>query len=147
MAIDLVPYLKANGFLRIDHPPHLWQVDVDDVALVRMMGEMIAAALFRGAVLGDVYLRANNVSADDDPNGAHYPGSAPSGDFVALTLESTGDWRPEVACKPILKAPGAAPLLVNLDLDTAAAAARVAFAYTRSDGATGSVTMFLPTAR
>jgi hypothetical protein len=31
MAIDLVPYLKANGFLRIDHPPHLWQVDVDDV--------------------------------------------------------------------------------------------------------------------
>ena len=147
MGIDLVPYLKANGFLRIDYPPHLWQVDVDDVALVRMTGEMIAAALARGAMLGDVYLRANNVSADDDPDGEHFPGSAPSGDFVALTLESTGDWRPEVACKPILKAPGDAPVLVNLDLDAAATAAKVAFAYTRSDGATGSVTMFLPRAR
>jgi hypothetical protein len=144
MAIDLVPYLNANGFLRIDYPPQLWRVEVDDVALVRMMGEMIAAALARGAALGDVYMRANNVEADDDPDAELHPRSVPPGQFVALTVESTGDWRPEVACKPSQKALGDAPLLVNPDLDAAATAAGVVFAYTRSDGDTGSVTMLLP---
>jgi nucleoside phosphorylase len=147
MTIDLVPYLKANGFLRLDYPPRLWQVDVDDVALVRMMGAMIAAALARGAALGDVYMRANNVEADVDADDEQHPGSVPPGHFVALTVESTGDWRPEVACRPSRKVAGDASLLVNPDLDAAATAAGVEFAYTRSDGETGSVTMFLPAAR
>ncbi len=43
--MDLGPLLNAHAYLRVERPPELWEADVDDVPLVRVLGEMIATAL------------------------------------------------------------------------------------------------------
>lgn len=142
--------LNAHAYLRVEQPPELWEADVDDVALVRMLGEMIAAALARGTVLDDVVVRVNNVTVDppggpdrdDEEDGCEPPAVPAPGDYVALTVLGEGDWRPEVLWGPGATNDGSP--LVNADLDAAARAAGVPFAYTRSSGAGGSVTVFLP---
>jgi hypothetical protein len=141
--MDLGPLLNAHAYLRVERPPELWAAAVDDVALVRVLGEMIAAALVRGAELGEVVLRVNNVTVEaPDPSegdcGLDGGGPAP-GDYVALSILGRGDWRPEVLWGPET----AGPTLVNADLDQAARAAGIPFAYTRSEGDGGSVTVFL----
>lgn len=149
-AMDLGPLLTAHAYLRVERPPELWGVAVDDAALVPVVGEMIAAALGRGSDLGEIVLRVNNVAVEaPEPDRSEGPtledddetdgGPAP-GDYVALSILGRGDWRPEVLWRP-----GAAggPPLVNVELDQAARAAGIPFAYTRSDRDGGSVTVFL----
>jgi hypothetical protein len=68
--MDLGPLLNAHAFLRVERPPVLWEVDLDDEPLVRTIGEMIAAALTRGTDLADVVMQASNITfesgADSD---------------------------------------------------------------------------------
>ena len=84
--MDLGPVLRAHSYLRVERPPVLWPAAVDDVALIRLLGETIAFALGRGTALGDVLLRANNVAVEHD--------DAPiaPGDHVTLTIGGVGDW-------------------------------------------------------
>ena len=145
VAMDLAPLLRAHGYLRVERPPELWEADVDDVLLVRALGEMIAAALVRGTELGDVLLRASNVTveADDPTEGDDDKAAVPAaGDYVALSVVGrAGDWRPEMAWTPGGERGDAS--LLSADLETAVRAGGVPFAYTRSSGEGGSVTVFL----
>jgi|SRR5688572_2101238 len=146
--MDLGPLLNAHAYLRVERPLELWAAAVDDFALVRVLGEMIAAALGRGAELGEVVLRVNNVTVGagdpsardgegdgDDPAGAPVPG-----DYVALSILGWGDWHPEMLWRPEA---GGGAVLLNSHLDEAARAAGIPFAYSRSEGDGGSVTVFL----
>jgi hypothetical protein len=133
--VELGPLLRAHGFLQVERPPELWDVDADDELLIRMLGEMIAAALVRGTELGDVVLRADNVTATEADD------ALPVGDYVALSIEGSGDWAPEVVWRPD---DPFAPVLVGADLDAAARAAGVPWAYTGAFATDGSVTVLLP---
>jgi hypothetical protein len=135
--VDLGPVLRAHSYLRVERPSELWPLEVDDVVLIRLLGETIAFALGRGTQLGDVLLRANNVTVEHD--------DAPiaAGDHVTLTIGGAGDWSPEVSWRPD---DPEAPILVNDDVTAAARAAGVRWAYTRAFGDHGSVTVFFPRA-
>jgi hypothetical protein len=73
--MDLTPLLRAHGYLRVERPPELWEAEIDDVLLVRAIGEMIAAALARGTELGDVVLRASNVTVQSEDSSEGEGGS------------------------------------------------------------------------
>jgi hypothetical protein len=130
--MDLGPVLRAHSYLRVERPFTLWPAAVDDVALLRLLGEAIACSLGRGTELGDVLLRASNVTVehDDAPIGA--------GDYVALTVGGAGDWSPEISWTP-----GEPAELVVLTPEVTAAArvAGVRWAYTRAFDDRGSVTV------
>src|SRR6266545_6482442 len=117
--MDLGPLLNAHAYLRVERPPELWEADVDDVALVRALGEMIVAALVRGTVLTDVVLRANNVTVEP-PGDDETPAMPAPGDYVALSIIGRGDWRPEILWRPEARGGADPPQLVNADLDAAA---------------------------
>jgi hypothetical protein len=53
--VDLGPYLRAHSYLRVERPFTLWDADVEDVALIRLTGEMLAAALARGTRTAGVH--------------------------------------------------------------------------------------------
>jgi hypothetical protein len=110
--VDLVPYLRAHSFLRVEWPPALWDADCDDELLIRLTGELIAAALARGNELDAVGLRANNVVVTD-------AGVPAPGEYVALTVDGAGDWGSEITWNPRAER---APTLVNPDVDAAARA-------------------------
>jgi len=135
--MELGPYLNAHAFLRVERPPTLWEADADDEPLLRMLGEMIAAGLARGAELSAIVLRANNVTVESDEE--ERPPAV--GDYVVLSVLAEGDWLPECVWSP--NAAGGATL-VNADLDAAARGAGVRYAYTRQENDIGSVTVFLP---
>ena len=136
--MELGPYLNAHAFLRVERPPERWEADADDEPVLRMVGEMIAAALARGAELSAIVLRANNVTVESEEDDR--PPAV--GDYVVLSVLAEGDWMPESVWAP---ARGAA--LVNADLDAAARGAGVRYAYTRQESQIGSVTVFLPRLR
>ena len=108
--VDLRPYLRAHGYLRVEQPPELWDADCDDELLIRLTGELLATALSRGTDLPDVVLRASNVVVSED-------GVPAPGDYVALTVAGVGDWGPERTWDPATAPPGS---LLNPDVDTAA---------------------------
>jgi hypothetical protein len=134
--VDLHAILVAHPYLRVERPPLLWEPDADDESFVRLLGEMIAAGLVRnGGELASVTLNVSNVTVAPD---AADP--LPAGDFVAITIKSSGDWSPELARRPT--ATGHPPL-VNADLEAAALRAEATYAYTRMLGPDeGSVTVF-----
>jgi hypothetical protein len=133
--VDLRPYLRAHGYLRVEQPPTLWEADCDDELLIRLTGELIASALARGTDLPDVLLRASNVVIDP---GVEVP---EPGDYVALTVEGVGDWGPEMLWDPAAAAGGT---LLNRDVDAAARAVGICWGYTRTGDGHGSVTVLLP---
>ena len=135
--MELGPYLNAHAFLRVERPPTLWEADADDEPVLRMLGEMLAAALARGAELSAIVLRANNVTVESEEE-EHPPAV---GDYVVLSVLAEGDWLPECVWAPTAAAGGT---LVNADLDAAARGAGVRYAYTRQENDIGSVTVFLP---
>jgi hypothetical protein len=105
--------------------------------VIRLLGEMIAAALSRGTPLTEVALNVSNVTVEVDDSEAELTQQPPVGDFVALTIAGGGDWRPELRWWPDHALPSP---LVSEDLDLAARAAGVRFGYTRAVGGEGSVT-------
>jgi hypothetical protein len=139
--MQLDALLRAHAFLRVERPPPLWEVDGEDVAVIRLLGEMIVVGLARGNELPELVLNVANVTVEaaDEPERAPAPG-----DYVALTISGRGDWKPEASWSP--QAGGSARLL-NEDLDLAARGANVHFAYTRDLRGEGSLTVLLPRAR
>ena len=81
--------------MRVERPPELWQAEAEDVRLTPLVGEMIAFGLSHGNALRALTLSAANVVVEDD--GA---GRVPCGEYVALTIEGKGDWRPEWTWRP-----------------------------------------------
>lgn len=138
--MELDSLLRAHAFLRVERPPVVWPVRVELEALVRLLGEMISAALVRGSEVGEVGLQVADVEAPEDPESP-----VPGGLFVALTIGGVGDWRPEVHWRPDAAIGSVADtLLLSADVDAAARAAAVPYAYTRQSGDRGSITIFLP---
>jgi len=132
---ELEGLLNAHAFLRVERPPELWAPNADLEPFVRLLGEMISAALVRnGGLLGEVILNVANVTVEPDA------GAVPPGDFVSVTIKSAGDWSPESTWLPDA---GGGPDLIGADLDAAARTAGAVYGYARVlDGGTGSVTLF-----
>jgi len=133
--IDLHALIRAHPYITIERPPELWQPDVDDVPFIRFFGELLVASLSRnGGDLARVTVHISNVVID--PSAAD---PMPPGEFVAVTGIGEGDWGPELARCPTV---GSRPPLVSDDVESAAAAAGAAWAYTRTlDRGRGSVTV------
>ena len=89
--MELDAILRANEFMRVERPPFLWAADTDEVGIVRLIGEMIAAGLGRGNGLGDLVLNASNVTIEPGSE----PTGVPPGDYVALSVRGGGEWGPE----------------------------------------------------
>ena len=133
--IDLHALLRAHAFMRVERPPELWEVDVDDEPFIRMLGEMIVVGLLHHDILADLTLNASNVTiGDDGPDGV-----AP-GDYVAMTIHGPGAWEGDMTWTPASAQP-----LWSADLDAAARAASAAFGHVRRSGPDeGSITVFIP---
>ena len=134
--MDLVPLLRAHAFIRVEQPPLVWHVAVDDVALIRLLGEMLATTLARGNELGDITLNVANVTVTDTSE----PGELPApGDYVALTVRGRGE-----CGLPTRWWPGAVGgVFVGEDVERAARAAGIPFAYTQNQSGEGSITVFV----
>ena len=135
--IDLDAVLRAHAFLRVERPPDLWQVDVDDDVFIRMLGELIAVGLLHHDVLADLTLNASNVTvADDGPRGVA------TGDHVAITIRGPGRWERDVTWTPVSTEP-----LWSRGTDAAVRSASASLAYLRRLGDDeGSITVFIPRA-
>jgi len=134
-ASELEGLLNAHAFLRVERPPELWAPNADLEPFVRLLGEMISAALVRnGGLLGEVTLNVANVTVEPES------GAVPPGDFVCVTIKSAGDWSPESTWQ---RDTGGGPALVGADLEAAARTAGAVYGYARVlDGGQGSVTLF-----
>ncbi len=121
--------------MRVERPPELWQVDVDDESFIRMLGEMIVVGLLHHDVLAELTLNASNVTiADDGPEGVT------PGDYVAVTVRGPGAWERDMTWTPASADP-----LWSADLDASARAASVSFGYLRRPSPDeGSITVFIP---
>jgi hypothetical protein len=133
---ELEGILNAHAFLRVERPPELWAPDAELELFVRALGEMISVGLARnGLRLAELTLNVSNVVVESDG-----PGSITPGDYVAVTIRGSGDWRPEAEWK---RAGAERSPLVTSDLDAAVAAAGAAYGYSRVLGeGEGSVTVF-----
>ena len=133
--IDLDALLKSHAFMRVERPPELWQVDVDDEPFIRMLGEMIVVGLLHHDVLAELTLNASNITVGDDG-----PEDVAPGDYVAVTVRGPGAWERDQAWTPSSSEP-----LWSAGLDDAIRAASASFAYLRRpDPDEGSITVFIP---
>jgi hypothetical protein len=133
--IDLDALLNAHAFMRVQRPPVLWGVDVDDEPFIRMLGEMIVVGLLHHDVLAELTLNVSNVTVGEDG-----PDDVSAGDYVAITIEAPGDWEADLPWTQASTEPFWSP-----DLDVAVRGASVSFAYRRRLGADeGSITVFIP---
>ncbi len=136
--IDLDALLRAHAFMRVERPPELWQVDVDDEPFIRMLGEMIVVGLLHHDVLAELTLNASNVTVGDDR-----PDGVTPGDYVGITVRGPGAWERDQAWTPSSSEP-----FWSADLDAAARAASVVYAYLRRPSPDeGSITVFIPRSR
>ena len=121
--------------MRVERPPELWEVAVDDdAALIRVLGESIAAGLGRGSELGDLVLNASNVTVPDDPDESWMP----MGDFVALTVKGEGRWS-DMTWARGGRSDGTS---AYPDLIRELEASEASHAYARDLGSEGSISVF-----
>jgi hypothetical protein len=133
--IDLEAFLNAHAFMRVERPPLLWDVDVLDEPFIRMLGELIVVGLLHHDVLGELTLNASNVAVEGEP-----PDGVAAGDYVAITIQGPGEWKPDVAWTP-----ASTEVLWSPDLDAAVRGASASFAYVRRLGDhEGSITVWIP---
>lgn len=132
--------LRAHGFLRVERPPQLWDVDADDELVIRMLGELIVVALGTGADLAEVTLRVNNVETPPETEGRGPPG----GEFVAMTVIGLAAEFTPRTWTPRDDPVGLRPVLINPDLDAAAVRAGAQWGYSALESGRLSVTVFLP---
>ena len=132
--------LRAHAFMKVERPPEIWEADTEDVRFLPLLGEMIAAALSRGAELGALTLNVSNVVVESaaDEEGAEGSGPLP-GQYVAVTVSGSVDLGPDSTWRP--RGPRASGLLGRLVERLAVACAR--YAYVRRIPPSGSVTVFL----
>jgi hypothetical protein len=132
--------LRAHGFMKVERPPDIWEADTEDTRFLPLLGEMIAAALSRGAVLGALTLNISNVVVE--PPAADDPGEEPTvppGHYVAVTVNGQADLGADSAWLPGRCPPSG--LLRRLDARLGTGGAR--YAYVRRTPPTGSITVFL----
>jgi len=133
--VNLEPLLRAHGFMKVEHPPHMWEPDTRDEDFLRVLGEMIVIGLGRGTELAALTLSVANVTAEADEEG----GWIPPGDYVAVSVRGAGTWD-EDAWRS-----GQGPTTGLLaSVGPAADAAGAVYAYVRNLGAEGSVTTLFP---
>ena len=132
-ADELGNLLRAHGYLVVQRPPELWDVETSALEpFVRVMGELLAACLVRnGGDLESLVLAVANV---------HVPADAadplPAGDLVAVSVCGRGSWTDE------RWRPGAENRFVTEYLSPAFEAAGAVHAYSRRLAAdSGSVTV------
>src|SRR5437764_651680 len=94
---------------------------------------MITFGLSRGSVLRALTLNVANVVVDG------CDGLVPCREYITLSVNGKGDWRPEWTWRPEANLTGGA----YTDLGRALADSGVAFAYARHLGDGGSITAFL----
>ena len=128
--------------MKVERPPELWEADTEDVRLLPLLGEMIAAALSKGAPLGELTLNASNVVVERPVDAEGEPMLPLPGEYVALTVSGDTDFGPDGVWP-------ASPdrltgLLERLADRLVVAGAR--FAYIRRLPALGSLTVFFPRA-
>jgi hypothetical protein len=132
-ADELGNLLRAHGYLRVERPPQLWDVDTTELEpFVRLMGELLAAGLGRvGATLDTLVLSVANVHAA--PESAD---PLPAGDLVSVSVAGPGAW------SDATWRAGQDEQFVNEYLGAAAQAAGAVYAYSRrlADG-TGSISV------
>ena len=133
--------LSAHGFMKVERPPEIWEADTEDVRIVPLLGEMIAAGLSGGAELGALTLNVSNVvvEAPEDEDCVESRGPL-SGRYVAVTVSGQTDLGPDSTWKA--GDASASGLLGRLTDRLVTAGAR--YAYVRRIPPTGSVTVFLP---
>lgn len=138
MRLDAI--LRAHAFMKVERPPEIWEADTEDIRVLPLLGEMIAAPLSRGAALGELTLNVSNVvvesSADDEP--PETP-TVPPGDYVAVTVSGHADLGPDGAWHP--GRPSTSRVLDGLDERLVVAGVR--YAYVRRIPPVGSITIFL----
>ena len=130
--------LRAHGFMKVERPPELWEADTEDVRLLPLLGEMLAAGLGSGAPLEELTLNASNVvvQADESEESPQIPRP---GEYVALTVSGHSDFGPDDTWFPG-SAPGQSVLArLREPLETAGAK----YAYVRRIPPRGSCTIFL----
>ena len=133
--VDLDALLNAHAFMRVERPPSLWEVNVDDEPFIRMLGEMIVVGILHHDVLAELTLNASNVTVGDDA-----PDGVGSGDYVAISIKGPGEWEEDARWTPASTEPFWSP-----DLDAAVRAASASFAYRQRLGDDeGSITVFVP---
>jgi hypothetical protein len=131
-------YLQAHGFLRVELPPELWEVDTEEEPFVQTVGQLLAVGLGRGIELEELILSASNVTAEPDPDDED--AWLVPGDYVAVSVRGVGDWGAE----DIWRAGEGPTRGVLVNAGPAADAAGAVLAYTRNLGAEGSVTVLFP---
>jgi hypothetical protein len=133
--MDLDGPLRAQGALKVEWPPLLWEADTEAETFLALLGGLIALGLGRGNELADLTLNVANVVVEPDEEG----GSIPEGEFVGITVRGAGSWDDDVW------RPGTESTTASLrELGPAAHAAGAVYAYERDLGPEGSVTVFLP---
>jgi hypothetical protein len=132
-AEELGNLLRAHGYVNVERPPALWDVETTGLQeFVRALGEMLAAGLVRnGNELRALTLAIANVRVSPDAGGP-----VPTGDLVAVSVSGRGDWTDSTW------QPGSAAGFVSLDLPGALDAAGAVHGYSRRvAGGSGSVSV------
>lgn len=133
--MDLDGPLRAQGSLKVERPPALWEADTELEPFLALLGELIALGLGRGNRLEELTLNVSNVVVEPDEEG----GSIPDGEFVAVTLRGAGSWDDDV-----WRADQGPTTGLLGSVGPSAEAAGAVYAYARNLGPEGSVTVFLP---
>ena len=132
--------LRAHAFMKVERPPEIWEADTEDVRFLPLLGEMIAAALSRGAELSALTLNVSNVVVEPAEDLDLIEGSGPSpGQYVAVTVSGHTDLGPDSTWLP--RSPRVSGLLARLVERLVVAGAR--YAYVRCMPPSGSITVFL----
>ena len=137
--MELEPLLRAHGFMKVERPPELWEIETQDERFLLMLGEMIAAGLGLGNDLSELTLAVSNIVVEPDHDPDEEPWLGP-GEYVAMTVKGPGAWTDDVWH------PGEGPttgLLTNVAPRADDAGAVLAYARDLGPGG-GAVTVFLP---
>jgi hypothetical protein len=135
MKLDAI--LNAHAFMKVERPPQLWDIRTEDEPFIRLLGEMIAAGLSKGAPLAELTLNASNVVVEEKPDeNSQLP---PAGDYVAITVSGDSEFGPDDTWRP-QPAPSGQGLLTRLHRELTVAEAR--YAYIRRAPSQGSLTVF-----
>ena len=141
MKLDAI--LRAHGFMNVERPPELWEVDTEDVRVLPLLGEMIAAALAGGAELGELTLNASNVVVEADSDSESKARPPLPGEYVAVTVRGSADLGPDAAWHT--EAAETSGLLARLRRRFIVAGSP--YAYIRRAAPENSITVFLPRAQ
>jgi hypothetical protein len=140
--VELEALLRAHGFMRVERPPELWEVDAEDEPFLHLLGEMIALGLGSDAELSELTLNVSNVVVEPDEEPDEPPRLEP-GEYVAITVRGAGTWGEDDVWHT-----GQGPTRgILCDVAARADEAGAVYAYSRRLEGEGSVTALLPRLR